>query len=223
MIFLSNTIYFLFSIREVMPSHFKVKEYCPLVFRALREYWKLHDASFRVRRKYSRFFDELRVSFFRIHWPNRPFLWMKQQNQIWPCINPTIVDLYWNASLKRMSNKFITFFHSIIEWENWCFYRPCFSSILIFIQYIVESQGDTLLPHFYAMYRLTVDDKENYVLVMRNVLSTKYKIHVKYDVKVSENLWFENEKSQSNCISGFYSRSNSNWKRKIKSVPNIER
>ena len=32
-----------------MPSHFKVKEYCPLVFRAFREYWKVHDSSFRVR------------------------------------------------------------------------------------------------------------------------------------------------------------------------------
>ena len=34
--------------REVMPSHFKVKEYCPLVFRAFREYWKVHDGCFRV-------------------------------------------------------------------------------------------------------------------------------------------------------------------------------
>ena len=38
-----------FFFREVMPSHFKVKEYCPLVFRAFREYWKVHDSSFRVR------------------------------------------------------------------------------------------------------------------------------------------------------------------------------
>jgi hypothetical protein len=34
------------------------------------------------------------------------------------------------------------------------------------------------------MYRLTVDDKENYILVMRNILSSKLKIHFKYDVKV---------------------------------------
>lgn len=34
-----------------MPSHFKVKEYCPLVFRAFREYWKIHDSSFRVNLK----------------------------------------------------------------------------------------------------------------------------------------------------------------------------
>ncbi|CAF0945722.1 unnamed protein product [Rotaria sordida] len=52
-------------------------------------------------------------------------------------------------------------------------------------RYIVETQGDTLLPHYYALYRLTVDDKENYILVMRNVLSTKLKIHFKYDVKGS--------------------------------------
>lgn len=35
------------------------------------------------------------------------------------------------------------------------------------------------------MYRLTVDDKENYILVMRNILSSKLKIHYKYDVKGS--------------------------------------
>jgi hypothetical protein len=34
------------------------------------------------------------------------------------------------------------------------------------------------------MYRLTVDDKENYILVMRNILSSRLKIHFKYDVKV---------------------------------------
>ncbi|CAF1241038.1 unnamed protein product [Rotaria magnacalcarata] len=52
-------------------------------------------------------------------------------------------------------------------------------------RYIVESQGDTLLPHYCAMYRLTVDDKENYILVMRNIFSSKLKIHFKYDVKGS--------------------------------------
>ncbi|CAF0722875.1 unnamed protein product, partial [Didymodactylos carnosus] len=51
--------------------------------------------------------------------------------------------------------------------------------------YIVETQGDTLLPHFYAMYRLTVDDKENYILVTKNVISSRLRIHAKYDVKGS--------------------------------------
>ena len=39
------------------------------------------------------------------------------------------------------------------------------------------------------MYRLTVDDKENYILVMRNILSSRQKIHFKYDVKVGEEAW----------------------------------
>jgi hypothetical protein len=39
------------------------------------------------------------------------------------------------------------------------------------------------------MYRLTVDDKENYILVMRNILSSRLKIHFKYDVKVREEDW----------------------------------
>ena len=58
----------------------------------------------------------------------------------------------------------------------------------------MESQGDTLLPHYYALYRLTVDDRENYILVTRNVLSTKLKTHFKYDVKVGENDGDERER-----------------------------
>ena len=36
-----------------------------------------------------------------------------------------------------------------------------------------------------SMYRLTVEDKENYILVMRNVFTSKYKINIKYDIKGS--------------------------------------
>jgi 1-phosphatidylinositol-5-phosphate 4-kinase len=35
------------------------------------------------------------------------------------------------------------------------------------------------------MYRLTVKDKENYLLVMRNVFTNKYKVQIKYDIKGS--------------------------------------
>jgi 1-phosphatidylinositol-5-phosphate 4-kinase len=52
-------------------------------------------------------------------------------------------------------------------------------------KHIVETKGNTLLPHLLSMYRLTVEDKENYLLVMRNVFSNKYKIQVKYDIKGS--------------------------------------
>jgi len=34
--------------RENMPSHFKVKEYCPLVFRNIRERFNVYDDDFAV-------------------------------------------------------------------------------------------------------------------------------------------------------------------------------
>lgn len=52
-------------------------------------------------------------------------------------------------------------------------------------KHIVETKGNTLLPHLLSVFRLTVEDKENYLLVMRNVFSSKYKIHTKYDIKGS--------------------------------------
>ncbi len=59
----------------------------------------------------------------------------------------------------------------------------------------METQGDTLLPHYYALYRITVDDRENYILVMRNVLSTKLKIHFKYDLKVKKRFFSKMKKN----------------------------
>ncbi|CAF0781836.1 unnamed protein product [Adineta ricciae] len=134
--------------KEVMPSHFKVKEYCPLVFRAFREYWKVHDGSFR---------DSL----------TEPPIPMNETTK-------SSLPLYQSCDrrfvLKCITKEDVEQIHNILPEYH---------------RYIVETQGDTLLPHYYALYRLTVDDKENYILVMRNVLSTKYKIHYKYDVKGS--------------------------------------
>ena len=42
-----------------------------------------------------------------------------------------------------------------------------------------------MLPHLLSLFRLTVENKENYILVMRNVFINKYKIHTKYDIKGS--------------------------------------
>ncbi|CAF1290847.1 unnamed protein product [Adineta steineri] len=134
--------------KEVMPSHFKVKEYCPLVFRAFREYWKVHDNSFR---------DSL----------TEPPIPLNESIKS----NITYYQSYDRRFvLKCISKEDVEQIHNILPEYH---------------RYIVETQGDTLLPHYYAMYRLTVDDKENYILVMRNILSSKLKIHFKYDVKGS--------------------------------------
>jgi hypothetical protein len=37
-----------FSFREKFPSHFKFKEYCPLVFRKLREGFNIDDQAYAV-------------------------------------------------------------------------------------------------------------------------------------------------------------------------------
>ena len=45
--------------------------------------------------------------------------------------------------------------------------------------------GKTLLPQYLGMYRLTVDNVEHYLVVMRNVFSNHLNIHMKYDLKGS--------------------------------------
>ena len=51
-------------------------------------------------------------------------------------------------------------------------------------QFIVECHGNTLLPQFLGMYRLTVDGVETYMVVTRNVFSHRLTVHRKYDLKV---------------------------------------
>lgn len=55
----------------------------------------------------------------------------------------------------------------------------------ILFQYIVEKHAKTLLPQYLGVYRITVDNKETYLLVMKSVFSSKFKIHKKYDLKGS--------------------------------------
>ena len=52
------------------------------------------------------------------------------------------------------------------------------------LQYIVERHAETLLPQYLGMYRVTVNDAETYLVVMKNVFSPRLNIHKKYDLKV---------------------------------------
>lgn len=49
----------------------------------------------------------------------------------------------------------------------------------------MECHGNTLLPQFLGMYRLTVDGVETYMTVTRNVFSHRLTVHRKYDLKGS--------------------------------------
>lgn len=51
-------------------------------------------------------------------------------------------------------------------------------------QYIVKCHGNTLLPQFLGMYRVSVDNEDSYMLVMRNMFSHRLPVHRKYDLKV---------------------------------------
>lgn len=49
----------------------------------------------------------------------------------------------------------------------------------------MECHGNTLLPQFLGMYRLTVDGDETYMIVTRNVFSHRLSVYKKYDLKGS--------------------------------------
>lgn len=53
------------------------------------------------------------------------------------------------------------------------------------MQHIVTCHGNTLLPQFLGMYRVTVEGEDTYLLVTRNVFSHQLHVHRKYDLKVS--------------------------------------
>ncbi|KTG39745.1 hypothetical protein cypCar_00033327, partial [Cyprinus carpio] len=52
-------------------------------------------------------------------------------------------------------------------------------------QHIVTCHGSTLLPQFLGLYRVTVDNEDTYLLVMRNMFSHRLTVHRKYDLKGS--------------------------------------
>uniref|UniRef100_A0AAY5KIX4 Phosphatidylinositol 5-phosphate 4-kinase type-2 gamma n=1 Tax=Esox lucius TaxID=8010 RepID=A0AAY5KIX4_ESOLU len=52
-------------------------------------------------------------------------------------------------------------------------------------QHIVTCHGSTLLPQFLAMYRVTVESEDTYLIVMRNMFSHRLDVHRKYDLKGS--------------------------------------
>jgi len=134
--------------KENLPSHFKVKEYCPLVFRNLRERFGLDDLDF---------LNSMTKS------PK-------------PMDNPgkSGAKLFLSADrlyiIKTLTSEEVEEMHSLLKE-----YHP----------YIVQRHGKSLLPQYLAMYRLTVDNIEHYMVVMRNVFTGHLKVHRKYDLKGS--------------------------------------
>ena len=61
----------------------------------------------------------------------------------------------------------------------------CSLAVGVILQHVVTNDGETLLPQYLGMYRITVNSAETYWMVMRNVFSSTLKMHKKYDLKGS--------------------------------------
>jgi 1-phosphatidylinositol-5-phosphate 4-kinase len=135
--------------KDILPSHYKVKEYCPMVFKNMRERFNISDASYRK----------------SLESGVEPFDCSagKSNARFYISYDKRYI-------IKTMLSEDVEGLHNMLT-----FYH----------KHIVETRGDTLLPHLLGMYRLTVEDKENYLLVMRNVFTKRFRIHVKYDLKGS--------------------------------------
>ncbi|XP_051871955.1 phosphatidylinositol 5-phosphate 4-kinase type-2 alpha [Pristis pectinata] len=135
--------------KENMPSHFKFKEYCPMVFRNLRERFAIDDQDFQnsVTRSAPFSNDSQGRSGARFH---------------------TTYDRRY--VVKTISSEDVAEMHNILKKYH---------------QYIVECHGNTLIPQFLGMYRLTVDGVETYMIVTRNVFGHRLPVYRKYDLKGS--------------------------------------
>ncbi|XP_045466945.1 phosphatidylinositol 5-phosphate 4-kinase type-2 alpha [Harmonia axyridis] len=135
--------------KENMPSHFKVKEYCPMVFRNIRERFGIDDLDYKESLTRSQPLPEDSAG--------------KSGAKFYHTSDKLFI-------IKTLTSEEVERMHSFLKQ-----YHP----------YIVERHGKTLLPQYLGMYRLTVDNVENYIVVTRNVFSNHLHIHRKFDLKGS--------------------------------------
>ncbi len=135
--------------KATLPSHYKVKEYCPLVFKNLRERFNIGEESY-LRSLTHDGMESLDTN----SKSNAKFYLSHDKRYV----------------IKTVTSEDVEGLHNILQDYH---------------KHIVETKGDTLLPHLLGMFRLTVENKENYILVMRSVFSNRYKVHFKYDIKGS--------------------------------------
>ncbi|XP_070504573.1 phosphatidylinositol 5-phosphate 4-kinase type-2 alpha [Chironomus tepperi] len=140
--------YHLFN-KENMPSHFKFKEYCPLVFKYLRERFGVDDIEYRESLTRSQ--------------PIATDARGKSGARFYLSYDKMFI-------IKTLTSEEVEKMHSFLK-----HYHP----------YVVEKHGNTLLPQYLGMYRLTLDGVQYYFKVMRNVFSPHLRIHQKFDLKGS--------------------------------------
>eukprot|EP00730_Choanoeca_flexa_P001295 TRINITY_DN10573_c0_g1_i1.p1 TRINITY_DN10573_c0_g1~~TRINITY_DN10573_c0_g1_i1.p1 ORF type:complete len:277 (+),score=30.83 TRINITY_DN10573_c0_g1_i1:208-1038(+) len=132
-----------------LPSKFKVKEYCPLVFRDIRQ----------------RFQEDPDDYLYSLC--DGPLSSRESSGRSGATFH-TSHDL--RLVLKTLSKDEVSQFHLTFQDYH---------------THIVECGGQTLLPRYLGMYRLTVQERDTYVIVMASVLSSQTDVVPRlFDLKV---------------------------------------
>ncbi|XP_072308901.1 phosphatidylinositol 5-phosphate 4-kinase type-2 gamma-like [Eucyclogobius newberryi] len=134
--------------KENLPGQFKFKEYCPQVFRNLREHFGIEDQDFQV--------SLARSAPHKVERGQGGGLLLTSFDR-------TLV-------VKEISSEEVEEVHNVLSEYH---------------QHVVLLHGATLLPQFLSMYRVSVENEDTYLLVMRNVFSHRLAVHRKYDLKGS--------------------------------------
>ncbi|XP_075966948.1 phosphatidylinositol 5-phosphate 4-kinase type-2 gamma-like isoform X2 [Anarhichas minor] len=134
--------------KENLPGQFKFKDYCPQVFRNLRERFGIED-------------QDYQVSLAR----SPPLKDEEGQG-----VKLLLTSYDRTLVVKKIYSEEVEGMHNILSEYH---------------QHIVTCHGSTLLPQFLAMYRVTVESEDTYLLVMRNMFSHRLHVHRKYDLKGS--------------------------------------
>ncbi|XP_051174894.1 phosphatidylinositol 5-phosphate 4-kinase type-2 alpha isoform X1 [Leptopilina boulardi] len=198
--------------KENMPSHFKIKEYCPLVFRNLRERFGIDDLDYKESMTRCRAFNPSRAkrrsNLMATSGRNHHLV---QRSATVPSITispptisqipvsnkqhrtysfkpkrlrsqPTLDDSSGKSGAKFYQSYDKLFIIKTLTSEE---VERMHSFLKHYHPYIVERHGKTLLPQYLGMYRLTVDGVEHYVVAIRNVFSNHLTTHKKFDLKGS--------------------------------------
>ncbi|XP_076146227.1 phosphatidylinositol 5-phosphate 4-kinase type-2 alpha isoform X1 [Alosa pseudoharengus] len=195
--------------KENMPSHFKFKEYCPLVFRNLRERFGIDDQDFQnsLTRSAPLTSDAQGRSGARFHTSYDKRYVVKTITGEDVAEMHNILKKYHQVEMHNILKKYhqvemhniLKKYHQVemhnilkkyhqVEMHNILkkYHQVEMHNILKkYHQFIVECHGNTLLPQFLGMYRLTVDGDETYMIVTRNVFSHRLSVYKKYDLKGS--------------------------------------
>ncbi|XP_076654752.1 phosphatidylinositol 5-phosphate 4-kinase isoform X1 [Halictus rubicundus] len=197
--------------KENMPSHFKIKEYCPLVFRNLRERFGIDDLDYKESMTRCRAFNPSQTER-RLDLTGKARE-MVQRSATAPSITlsppipifsqiPVLTKPLRSYSFKPKRLRSQPILEDSSGKSGAKFYQSYDKLFIIktltseevermhsflkhYHPYIVERHGKTLLPQYLGMYRLTVEGLEHYVVAIRNVFSNHLTTHKKFDLKGS--------------------------------------